>query len=573
MKLFLTTLIFVLFHALPAHASHQFLVDHHEEFNQANERIQQLIDSRQLDGVSIGVVNEKGLLWFNNFGYANREKGVKTTERTLYRTGSLSKLLTAAAILQLEEQGEIDIDQAASAYIPRFYYKTRFSEPGVITPRHLLSHLSGLPSNINKGHWTDERFSDVVERLRIEYAAYPTDFITNYSNVGYSLLGVIVEENSDYLFEDYIQQHLFEPLHMHHSNFNPYGASGDQAAVGYKDHVAQSNLPLRDIPAMGLNSNLLDLSNFIQMLLNDGRYRNHQILSADSVETMFTPQNTDVELDFDNRIGIPWFLSRRGEQQVLIAEHGGTTINFSSQIVLAPSKKLAVIVLSNTSQANKTIRKVARSLLNHLISNHAPTHIAETVPDLKPAPDNAQKTMEKQRYIAKSGIIEIDKKTSKLCDCQSKRKLNLVPLPNGWFGLSPDNRRFSSKIIEQEVAGKTVIVLEKDGHKHRIGARLKAADNRFNWEKYFGDYEIINPDDNFPVTDVRVFDEDDMTFICYRMPRLSDKLVVLPITPVSESEAITEGLGRSKGETVYHQQVDGEDLLIYSGYIARKKTR
>ncbi len=557
------------FSVWPAWASHNFLVRNHEAFRKTDEALQQLIKQKKLDGVSIGVVTESGLAWFNSLGYANREKAVKASERSIYRVGSLTKLFTATAVLQLDEQGVIDIDQAASAYISRFYYKTRFSNPGVITPRHLLTHLSGLPSDINKGHWTEERFSDLVERLHIEYASYPVDFITNYSNLGYSLLGVILEENTDYLYEEYMQKHLFEPLHMEYSDFQPYGSNNPLAAVGYKSNRPQPNLPLRDIPAMGLNSNLVDLSHFIQAILNDGRYRNHQILTRDSIESMFTAQNSDVELDFDNRTGIPWRLSHIGDEQVLVAEHAGTTLNFSSQVVLAPQQKIGIIILSNTSQANSAIHKIALNLLRQLTSMHKQS-VMHAIPQKLLHRVKLHNDGGKARYLAKSGIIEIDKNAGKICECQSKKTLNLVPLPDGWFGLSPDNKRYSSKISEQVVDGEKVIVLDKNGKKHRVGTRFKPADNRFNWEKHFGDYQIVNPDERFPVTDVRVFDEDNMTYLCYRMPKLSSKLVVLPITPVSETEAITEGLGRSKGETVYSKLIDGQEYLIYSGYIARK---
>ena len=552
----------------PLYANHFFLLQHQSIFTDVTKQLQKLVDNYTLDGVSIGVVNESGLIWPSSFGYANREKQVKASENTVYRVGSLSKLLTATAILQLEEQKLIDIDQAVSAYIPRFNYKTRFSESGIITSRHLLTHLSGLPSNINKGHWTEERFTDLVERLRTEYASYPTDFILNYSNVGYSLLGTIIEENTDYLFEDYIQKHLFDPLEMTDSNFNPYGSTIHESATGYKKQVAQSNLPVRDIPALGLNSSLVDMSHFISAILNHGVYNHKRILEAGSVESMFNIQNKHVNLDFDQLIGIPWFINKiNDEQQSLIVEHGGTTINFSSQIMLAPEHQLGIIILSNTSQVNTDINKIAKQLLDKLMSSPEQNIISYIPSKLQKTKSTDSST---SRYISKSGIIEIDKDASQLCDCQTNRKLNLVPLPDGWFGLSPDNKKYTSKITEQVIDGNEVIVLEKNGKQHRIGSRYRPNDNRFHWEQYFGKYEIINPDENFPVTDVRIFDEDNMTYMCYRMPKLSNKLIVLPITPVSEQEAITEGLGRSKGETVYSQNIDGETHLIYSGYIAKK---
>jgi len=543
--------------------------NHQQALTDSANQLQQLVNDKQIDSAVIGLVDPSGLIWHHSAGYANVEKKIPATAQTVYRVGSLSKLLTATAILQLEQQSVIDIDQSVTAFIPRFYYKSRFDDSGVITSRHLLTHHSGLPSNINKGHWTEERFTDLVERLRTEYTSYPTDFILNYSNVGYSLLGTIIEENTDYLFEDYIQRHILQPLGMKSSNFAPYGHTGNLAAIGYKNHIAQENMPIRDIPALGLNSNVVDLAHFVSAFLNHGRYQQAQILDEDYIDSMFEIQNEQVDLDFDNRIGLPWFLNLIEQQpQTLIAEHGGTTINYSSQIMLLPDHEVGLIILSNTSQVNSTLNSLALNLMNKLLDHTEPviTYIPQDVET-----DNHQVGKpEKNRYIAKSGIIELDRATSQLCDCQTNRRLNLVPLPDGWFGISPDNQKLTSKITEQVIDGQEVIVMEHKGKKQRIGSKYQQNDNRFNWDKHLGSYQVVNPDDKFPVTDVRIFEEDNMTYMCYRMPKLSENLIVLPITPVSEREAITEGLGRSKGETVYSQVIDGKEHLIYSGYIAEK---
>lgn len=553
----------------PASGARYVLEEHHQQvLDDVSREILGYVNQGLLDGVSIGLVNKDGLIWSRGFGYANRETRVRADNDTVYRVGSLSKLLTATAILQMQDLELIDIDQAVSAYIPGFYYKTRFTDSGVITARHLLTHLSGLPTNISKGQWTEERFDQVIQRMRTEYTAYPTDFIMNYSNIGYSMLGAIIEENTDYLFEEYIQHHLFDPLGMTSSNFAPYGATTENAAVGYKKHQPQANLPIRDIPALGLNSNVKDLAKFLAAVIGRGAFQDKHILDASSVDSMFTVQNRHVKLDYDDRIGLPWFIDREiPTQSPLIVEHGGTTINFSSQIALAPRHGLGVVILTNTSRVNDLISGISKSLLNQLLRLFVAT--GDTPIKLPPIDESANRTGTK-KYVARSGILELDKANSKLCDCLNEQNINLVPLPDGWFGISPDNSSYTSKIIEQNVDGKEVIVLEQGGKKHRIGSVYSSADNQFEWERHFGHYEIINPDQEFPVTDVEVFGEGEVTYICYRMPRLSDKLIVMPITPVSEKEAITEGLGRARGETIYLQEIDGLNYLIYSGYIAKK---
>lgn len=552
-----------------AHARYHLQEHHHQVLNQISKEILGYVNQGLLDGVSIGVINEQGLIWTKGLGYSNRESGIRANADTVYRVGSISKLLTATAILQMQDLDLIDIDQAVSAYIPGFYYKSRFTDSGTITSRHLLTHLSGLPTNISKGQWTEERFNEVVERMRTEYTAYPTDFIMNYSNIGYSLLGAVIEENTDYLFEEYIQHHLFDPLEMTQSNFAPYGATDETAAVGYKNHEPQANLPIRDIPALGLNSNVRDLANFLATILGRGAFKDKQVLDATSVDSMFEVQNKHVKLDYDDRIGLPWFIDEDSQlRQPLIVEHGGTTINFSSQIALAPGYGLGVIILTNTSQVNELISGISKTMINQLLSRHLESVDRERK---LPAIYEQSEPAAKKLYVSQSGILELDTSNSKLCDCLNEQNINLVPLPDGWFGISPDNRSYESKISEQHIDGKDVIVLEQGGKKHRIGSIYTAGDNQFNWDQHFGHYEIINPDSEFPVTDVEVFGEGQVTYICYRMPKLSEKLIVMPITPVSDKEAITEGLGRDRGETIYLRNIDGFDYLIYSGYVARKK--
>jgi hypothetical protein len=188
------------------------------------------------------------------------------------------------------------------------------------------------------------------------------------------------------------------------------------------------------------------------------------------------------------------------------------------------------------------------------------------VPPIDPEPQIEDKKL----YVTKSGILELDKSSGELCECQTNRRINLVPLPDGWFGISANKRNYSDRLIEQRIDGKEVIVLERDGKRHRLGSIYSPGPNQFDWNQYFGSYDIINPDEDFPVMDMEVFKEKDITYICYRMPKLSTKLIVTPITPISEHEAITEGLGRAKGETIYVRNIDGLDYLIYSGYVARK---
>lgn len=531
--------------------------------------ITQSINQFDIPSIAIGIVDRNGLAWSSGFGYADRENNILADDRTLYRAGSLAKLLTATAILQLEETNAIDIDQALSVWLEGFDYRSRFDDPGVITPRHLLTHHSGLPSNINKGQWTDERFTHLVAQLRDEHISYPTDFISNYSNVGYSLLGAMIERVSRQSFENYMSEHILEPLGMDSSEFSSYTDGSTQFAVGHRLGQQRSNLPVRDIPALGFNTNVQDMANFISAILSSGKFQQTRVLSQQSIKSMFQAQNSRIALDLDESIGIPWMLGRlETRKRDLVAEHSGSMMNYSSHIMLIPGLDFGIVMLSNTGDITKQLRIMSEEIVYIILDEKRRTPINYYTPQHSTAIAKPRNTST-NRYVSDSGVIELDTKNSEIRALSQNKKIGLIPLPDGWFGIFSEHQSVSTRISEQTIDGREVMVVETNGDARLIGTQVEA-DNEFNWNRQFGDYQILNPDKDFPVTDVRVLRKDKITYLCYRMPLLSEKMIFLPITPVSENEAITQGLGRARGETVASRIVEGEMQLIYSGFVAKK---
>lgn len=532
--------------------------------------ITQSIKQFDIPSIAIGIVDRNGLAWSSGFGYADQENNILADDKTLYRAGSLAKLLTATAILQLEETNAIDIDQALSVWLEGFGYRSRFDDPGVITPRNLLTHHSGLPSNINKGQWTDERFTRLVAQLRDEHISYPTNFILNYSNVGYSLLGAMIEQVTSQSFEDYMSENILEPLGMNSSEFSPYANGSTHFAVGHRWGQQRSNLPVRDIPALGFNTNVQDMANFISAILSSGKFQQTRVLSRQSVKSMFQAQNSRIALDLDQLIGIPWMLGRleTGERD-LVAEHSGSMMNYSSHIMLIPGLDFGLVMLSNTGDITNQLQIMSEEIVYKILNEkrRAPINYYTQQHSTAIAKSRHKST---NRYVSNSGVIELDTKSSEIRTLSQSKKIDLIPLPGGWFGISPEQQSVLTRISEQTINGHEVMVVEKNGDTRLIGTHVEADDDRFNWNRYFGDYQILNPDKDFPVTDVRLFRKDKITYLCYRMPLLSEKLILLPIIPVSENEAITQGLGRGRGETVVSRIVEGEMQLIFSGFVAKK---
>ena len=194
-----------------------------DTYGHAIEKIDSLIkdemDKNNIPGLSVAVVNEGGIIWSKGYGYQDVEEKIKATPETLYRVGSISKSLTAVAILLLEQRGLIDLDAPINEYIPDFKIKSRFDKIPPITVRQLLSHHSGLKRDHYKdiiGH-NPPHLDFVIEELADDYLALPPDTSYKYSNLNYALLGKIIENVTNKSYSQYMREELLEPLGMDNS--------------------------------------------------------------------------------------------------------------------------------------------------------------------------------------------------------------------------------------------------------------------------------------------------------------------------------------------------------------------
>ena len=179
-------------------------------------------------GLSVAVVEDQQTVWAEGFGWADRDEGRPATAGTVYRVGSISKLFTATAVMQLEEEGRFDLDQPLRLWLPDLELRSRWPEAPAVTPRSLLTHHSGLPGNRLKGLVVDEppppdfirrRFSRLPAELGETWLNQPPQKVWAYSNLGYALLGCLVERASGEPFVPYVDRRILEPLGMRRSSF------------------------------------------------------------------------------------------------------------------------------------------------------------------------------------------------------------------------------------------------------------------------------------------------------------------------------------------------------------------
>ncbi|WP_168224884.1 serine hydrolase [Azoarcus sp. DD4] len=542
--------------------------------------IEQQMADNKVTGLSIALVDDQQLVWAQGFGAEDAERGIPASPQTRYRLGSIAKVLTATAAMQLAERGEMDIDRPLSDYLPAFSIRSRFTGAGPITPRNIMHHHSGLPANYLKGMMGEDTppFASLVEAVRDEYVAYPPDFIFGYSNLGVTLLGAAIERTADAPFASYMQQALLGPLGMSRSSFESrpavrvYDASGPIEA-----------LPLRDLPSGGLVSSVEDMSRFMRMVFAGGRAGGQQILQADSLAEMLRAQNEQVPLDLGFRVGLGWLLSGIEIRNAgTVASHGGTLFDSHSMMVVLPEHKLGVIVASNSGTSQAVVKQVATEALAQALEAKTgirqPATPAEAQAEVRLAPE--QLSTYSAWYDSMVGLIRVKPRSDALDAEVMGHTLQLKPQAGGQFGLryklfglipvqvgAFDGIRISSA----SVGGHSVLVGHFGNDTMLVGERLTPRPIPGSMRELVGDYEIVGTPPGLAPDRLSLHIEDGMLIGECTFSELPGFVLRIALNPISDTEAIISGLGTGKGETV-RILADGTDSrLLFSGLELRKK--
>ncbi len=554
-----------------------------------SELIRKEMKKNNVTGLSIALVDDQRIAWAQGFGYVDEKREIPAAPETIYKIGSITKLFTAAAVMRLAEQGMLDIDRPLQIYLPEFSVRSRFPDGKPITLRDLMTHHSGLPANFLKGMWSRKPgpFTDVVSLIKNEYVAYPPGLVYSYSNLGYTLLGHAVQKVSGREYASYIEESFLRPLGMTHSGFSPPPDSKRIISKAYYKENEFDEPSLRDIPAGGLYSSVLDLSRFVQMIFAQGNAQGLRILKPETVSEMLRPQNAAVRLDLNFRIGIGWVLSGLGDVDIQnagpVAYQPGTTLAFHSQMVILPKYRIGVVVLSNSSTSGRVVNKAAAKALTLALEAKAGIRQPERdrpAESESPLPDPVLRSYE-GRYATIIDVVDIRKKSDFLVAKALHRTLRLVPLVNGTLGMK--YRLFGlfrislgeldyMGLSRDSVDGRELLVARTGNKEFLIGEKIEPVPVPETWLKRTGTYVIDNLGDDFLLLedlDIRL--DNGLLIADYSMPVLFKETPGFGIEPVSDAEAVICGLGSGKGETIRAVSVNGQEELYYSGYLLRKR--
>jgi serine beta-lactamase-like protein LACTB, mitochondrial len=300
--------------------------------------------ARGTPGLALAVAIDGKIVYSESFGYADLEERVPVWPTTKFRIGSISKPLTATALLQLVEAGKLDLDAPVQKYVPSFPNKG-----AVITVRMVAGHLAGI-RHYHENEMTIQRhYNNILESLKIfenDPLVSPPGTKFNYSSYGFNLLSAVIESASGEPFLSYMQKHVFTPMGLVHTTADQNTEIIEQRSRFYELDPAghQENAPYVDNSYKwaggGFISTAEDLVRFGSQLLQPG------FLKAQTLQTMFTPQKTNSGEPIE--YGVGWFI-HKSQSGKLIYEHSGGSVGGTSQLILYPESHIVVALVTNLS--------------------------------------------------------------------------------------------------------------------------------------------------------------------------------------------------------------------------------
>ncbi len=343
----------------------------------AIELIERYMDKNKVSGMAIALVKGNTLKFSKGFGYANLDENILMNADSIMNIGSISKTITATAIMQLWEKGKLRLDKDINAYLPINIRNPLFPQTP-ITIRHLLTHTSSIDDSsaygnsyqcgdpdVNLETWVRGYFetSGKYYNEKENFHSWKPGSSTRYSNVAYGLLGYIVEELSSQTFEAYTKTNIFEPLEMKISSWflndlapqklvRAYVPLNDENKNGWISELIEKpvkgkyqlcNYSFYNYPDSLLRTSVQDLSKFLSAILNKGQSGNFNLLKETTISKMLTPQK-----GASSSQGLCW---RRLSFESLWGHSGGDP-GITTRMHFDPNSKLGLIIFQNSSSGD-----------------------------------------------------------------------------------------------------------------------------------------------------------------------------------------------------------------------------
>jgi len=322
-----------------------------------NEFVAKALAEWKVPGAAVSIVKDGKVIFAEGFGFRDVKNGIKVTPHTLFAIGSTTKAFTAATMGILVDEGKLDWDKTVRTYLPAFKLYDSFASEHM-TPRDLVCHRSGLPRHDLVWYGSSLGRKELFDRLQYLEPSKEFRAAWQYQNLMFMTAGYLVGQIAGTAWEEFCRKRILEPLGMKESNFS---VTVSQKAADFafpymekKEKVEQ--IPFRNIdeigPAGSINSNVLDMAQWVLLNLNKGKLGDKQIISEAALAQIHTPQMVIQQpIQYDEVLypsyGMGWMIvPYRGH---LMLQHGGGIDGFTSIVVFMPRDKFGLVVLTNMS--------------------------------------------------------------------------------------------------------------------------------------------------------------------------------------------------------------------------------
>jgi CubicO group peptidase (beta-lactamase class C family) len=320
-----------------------------DPFASLTSAIETAMHERHIPGFAIGIVRGGRLVYSRGFGVMKAGDPNPVTPETLFHMASITKPFIATAVMQLWEEGKVDLDAPVEKYLPYF----RLNDPRchAITVRQMLSHISGMP-DVDDYRWNHPEYDDgalerYVRSLSTLKLRWDPGTKFAYSNMAYEVLGDLVSKVSGQVLETYMDAHILKPLKMASTLLYK---QADPALLAAGHHVKGDKVTIVQFypynrahtPSSNLHSSVVDMSRWAIANMNRGELDGARILKDPTYDLMWKPI---VERAPDVHVGISWFLRElRGRKAVF---HNGGDDGFITGLMMFPEKKAAAVWMMN----------------------------------------------------------------------------------------------------------------------------------------------------------------------------------------------------------------------------------
>ena len=341
--------------------------------------VQKVLDDTGVPGAGIALVRQAGIEWAGGVGVADRDRGTPVTADTHFRAGSISKTLIAMALVQLSEDGEVDLDTPIAELASEVTFTNPWEAGDPVRVIHLLQHTAGFDDmHFNEIYNVLDPpnlpLLDVLRRNpRSRDVRWRPGTRVAYSNPGYAVAGYLVEKITGKPYEDFITERTFTPIGMTTSSFHLTLAEETLLAKGYRaatgPAVANSQIYLR--PAGNLHTSPLELGKFVHVLLNWGETAEQLVIDPEYLSNMEHPRSS-LASEAGLRVGYGSAIAASTTEGFPMLGHGGGIDGFSSLYAYSAARDVGYVVLLNSTHSPDAMRRISQLAVRYLKADVEP---------------------------------------------------------------------------------------------------------------------------------------------------------------------------------------------------------